>query len=122
VRKTDSGVAKLALLLHHLCRNSSATVVIGCHGEEEMARKPGVPAVLPASPRFFLYRNSGSCPWREVKISGSPGISVDKNTDERDLMDYLTFPQALIANPFNPANPLFFTSFINTVFPREPDF
>jgi hypothetical protein len=46
---------------------------------------------------------------------------VDKNTDERDLMDYLTFPQALIANPFNPANPLFFTSFINTVFPGEPD-
>ena len=48
-----------------------------CHGEEEMTRKPGVPAALPVAPGFC-------CPWREVKTS-SPGISVDKNTDERDL-------------------------------------
>jgi len=39
---------------------------------------------------------------------------VNKNTDEQDWTDYL------IANPFNPANPLFFTSSsVNTVFPGE---
>jgi hypothetical protein len=38
---------------------------------------------------------------------------VNKNTDEQDWTDYL------IANPFNPANPLFFTSSVNTIFPEE---
>jgi hypothetical protein len=39
--------------------------------------------------------------------------SVDKNTDEQDWTDYL------IANPFHPANPLFYTSSTKTIFPGE---
>jgi hypothetical protein len=38
---------------------------------------------------------------------------MNKNTDEQDWTDYL------IANPFHPANPLFFTSSGNTIFPGE---